>query len=124
MKMVSFKAIAKAGEHTPDRFISYEHKNLYDIQDKDVIVKDFELFESTNLAKYDNDNTKGVIILIQVVESGEECTVVTHAKSLVRAFDNIAKRGISISDLSAESVQFHLGEVAVNGKNFPQWQII
>ena len=35
-----------------------------------------------------------------------------------------ARTGIAISDLSAESVQFHLGEVAVNGKNFPQWQII
>ncbi len=118
--MVSFKQVAKAGEHTPDRFIEYPHKNLYDVQDRDVIVKDYELFTSTNLAKYNNDNAEGVIILISVDD--ELCTIVTHAKSLVRAFKNLKKRGIT--EIDEEIVQFHLGEVTVNGNKYAQWQIL
>lgn len=120
--MVSFKQMAKAGEHTPDRFLEYPHKNLYDIQDSDVIVEDYELFTSSNLAKYDNNNAEGVIILIKVFDTGEECTIVTHAKSLVRAFKNIKNRGIT--KLDEEIVQFHLGETTSNGKTYPQWQIV
>ena len=119
--MASFKQLAMAGEHTPERFVEYPHKNLYDIQDTPVIVKDFELFTSSNVAKYNNDNTEGVIILIEE-ENGELCTVVTHAKSLVRAFRNIKNRGITKID--EEAVQFHLGEVTVNGNKYPQWQVL
>lgn len=119
--MVSFKQMAKAGEHTPDRFLEYPHKNLYDIQDTDIIVEDFELFTSTNVAKYDNNNTEGVIILIRESD-GTKSTVITHAKSLVRAFKNIKSRGIE--KLDEEIIQFHLGEVPVNGKTYPQWQIV
>ena len=119
--MASFKQIAKAGEHTPDRFLNYPHKNLYDIQDTDVIVLDYELFTSSNVAKYNNDNTEGVIILVREAD-GSECTVVTHAKSLVRAFRNIKNRGIE--KLDEETIQFHLGEVTVNGNKYPQWQIV
>lgn len=122
--MASFKTLAKAGEHTPDRFLEYEHKNLYDIADKDVYVEDFELFESKNTTKYNNDNLEGVIILMKLVETQEEFTVVTHAKSIVRVFKNIANRGVSKDILSNEWVQFHLGETLVNGNKYPQWQII
>lgn len=123
--MVSFKTIAKAGEHTPERMIDYEHKSLYDIADKDCKILDYEIFESTNLSKYDNDNAKGVIILVDVDGIGK-CTTVTHAKTIVRIFTNLEKRKITATELSAmeqASIQFHLGEVTVNGKTFPQWQI-
>ena len=123
--MVSFKTMAKAGEHTPDRMMDYEHKSLYDIADKDAKILDYEIFESTNLSKYDNDNATGVIILVDVIGVGK-CTTVTHAKTIVRIFQNLKKRGITQNELSTmndETVQFHLGEVTVNGKNYPQWQI-
>ena len=123
--MVSFKTIAKAGEHTPERMIDYEHKSLYDIADRNASILDYEIFESTNLSKYDNDNATGVIILVDVDGIGK-CTTVTHAKSIVRIFQNLKKRGITVNELStmeSSTIQFHLGEVEVNGKKYPQWQI-
>lgn len=120
--MVSIKAIANAGEHTPERFIGVEHKNLYDIQDTDLYVKDFEVFTSSNVEKYDNDNTDGVIILVEML-TGEKYTVVTHSKSIVRIFKNAIMRGYS-GKLDDEICQFHLGTVNVKGKDYPQWQII
>ncbi len=125
--MVSFKAFAKAGEHTPDRFIEYTHVNLYDIADKNVYILDYELFESKNLAKYDNDNARGVIMLIEVADSGEKYTAVTHAKSIVRVFDIFERKGITAEKIAAmeqETIQFHLGKTTANGKEYPQWQII
>lgn len=124
--MVSFKTIAKAGEHTPERMIDYEHKSLYDIADKNCKILDYEIFESSNVAKYDNDNTTGVIILVDVNGMGKYTTV-THAKSIVRIFSNLKKRNITATELSTmeqANVQFHLGEVTVNNKTYPQWQIV
>lgn len=120
--MVSFKNVVKAGEHTPERFLEYPHVTLYDIQDKDVIIKDFELFTSSNKAKYDNDNEEGVIILVEF--GGSLVTTVTHAKTIVRAFKNLSKRNMDMASFDEEYVQFHLGETTVNGKTFPQWQIL
>ena len=124
--MVSFKTMAKAGEHTPERFMEFDHKSLYDIADKDVKVLDYEIFESSNLAKYDNDNATGVIILVDVIGEGKIRTA-THAKSIVRVFSSFKKRGIEGADLAKmddSTIQFHLGEIEVNNKKFPQWQII
>lgn len=122
--MVSFKTMVKAGEHTPDRFVEYEHKSLYDIADQDVFVLDYEMFTSSNVQKYNNDNTEGVIILVEDMD-GNKCTVVTHAKTIVRAFKSLAKRGVgNMYDLDKEIIQFHLGEVVVNGNKYPQWQIV
>ena len=121
--MVSYKNLVKAGEHTPDRFLEYEHVTLYDVADKDVIIKDFELFTSKNTQKYTNDNEQGVIILLKL-EDGKLVTTITHAKAIVRMFRNIISRGIKPEDMDEEIIQFHLGETVQNGKTCPQWQIL
>lgn len=96
----------------PERMNNIEYVPTESIFGIEVKALDYELFVSTNNAKYTHDNATGVHIVLITADGKEPVRICTHAKAVVRAFKGISHDGIDVKDVQ----NFTLNEIQIPGK--------